>query len=349
MVETGAPTQIRVLRPTAQSSTSGISYIRSADVSKRAGMDAAVFGRGGVGKTTLVAQAVYSPFGAPMEYVDVEGGSSAISDIDENLLAIIQPGAGTQPDGSGSRAPRWEDILALERRYVDTPAQNIKHPWTDEQIKSVVWDNMSEMTALAMKWVLRQDIKHTGHLSSDLLKEQAPQEIQHWGRLTAEVLRFTRSMRDVARMKGINMFFIAWESTIDNPSQGRHLVSPNFNQKLAEGFCGIVGLVMHLTVNDRGQRVLQLDATDKSMAKFRRNNSEEAAAIPRSFSYAMTDHPMVDLLATLRGGEAWNKKYKSGGIVRVATATTDTATSGSGGPSNLSEANQTNNNDGETT
>lgn len=344
MVDT--PTQIRVLRPTAQSSTSGISYIRSADVSKRAGMDAAVFGRGGVGKTTLVAQTVYSPFGAPMEYVDVEGGSSAISDIDENLLAIIQPGAATV-EGGASRAPRWEDILALERRYVDTPAPNIRHPWTDEQIKSVVWDNMSEMTALAMKWVLRQDIKHTGHLSSDLLKEQAPQEIQHWGRLTAEVLRFTRSMRDVARMKGINMFFIAWESTIDNPSQGRHLVSPNFNQKLAEGFCGIVGLVMHLTVNDRGQRVLQLDATDKSMAKFRRNNSEEAAAIPRSFSYAQTDKPMVDLLATLRGGEAWNKKYKSGGIVRVAIQSETQPANTSG--STASEANQTNNNDGETT
>jgi hypothetical protein len=145
------------------------------------------------------------------------------------------------------------------------------------------------------------------------LTAEAPQ-IQHYMQATVAMLALTRTMRDIARKQNINTILIAWDAPEKDESTGVVKRDVGFTPSLARQFPGIVDIVGYLTVvNDppRYTRKLSFAPSPTTAAKFRRSRNERASQIPYELFYNLDDsNPMVDLLATMRGGVAFPKdKY----------------------------------------
>lgn len=241
------------------------------------GLCMAIYGAPGVGKTTFAAGAADSKYGSPVLYLDIESGIRSIShrsDIDTIQITA------------------WAQVSA----FINSLKSQAELRW-----RTIVIDNMSELQTLTLKAAMGDS--------------EMPQ-IQHYGKSTADVLSFVRTCRDMARSRAINFLMIAWESPEKDESTGLIKRDIGFTPSLAKTFPGLVDQVGYLVADDRApyRRTLHFEPSIRTAAKFRRNLSEIAAEIPLTFSYALQDNPLADLLATLVGGESWPKdRYKEAG------------------------------------
>lgn len=173
----------------------------------------------------------------------------------------------------------WKEVLEVSQEVVKTKPE----------FKTVILDNMSEFQQLNLKGITGGSVP----------------QIQHYGQNTNEMLNFVRLWRDVSRDLGINVIFIAWESPEKDESTGAIKRDLGFTPSLAKQFPGIIDIVGYLTVDIRGTRILEFAPSPRNAAKFRRSQSEIAMQIPLKLYYTIDEHPMVDLLNTLKGGEKW--------------------------------------------
>lgn len=164
----------------------------------------------------------------------------------------------------------------------------------DLPYKTIILDNMSEYQALNLKSVAGS----------------GQPQIQHYQTCTIDLLNLTRQYRDLAKRKGINVFFIAWESPEKDDSTGIIKKDVGFTPSLARQFPGIVDIVGYLSVEAGETRRLTFAPSIRTAAKFRRSLTEAARKIPLTINYKMEDKPIVDILNTLRGGADWpTSKY----------------------------------------
>lgn len=272
------------------------------------GVCMAIYGAPGVGKTTMVSEAVYSEYGQPVEFIDCEGGARAITHMDDiTVLSVIDP---------ANRGEGFKDVKDLIADYIVGK----------RKAGTIIIDNMSELLNLCVRWVVNNVSRGEGVRPIDR------PDIKDWSTITAEMLALTRRLRDFARNSGTNVFFIAWEAPEKDESQGglikRDLA---FNPSFARQFPGIVDVVGRLTV--KGElRELSFAPSTTTASKFRRGGGEAANNVPNVIRYKLGDRPIVDILACLKGGKEWNASKYAGGAVRarVDRASTPNATANSG-------------------
>lgn len=258
------------------------------------GVCAAIYGNPGVGKTTLVTESIYSEYGAPVDFIDVEGGARAISHLDEvTVISIID---------TGLRGEGWQDVKGLVDDYV----------LGKRKAGTIVLDNASELLSLCIRWV-------TSHVDRGAnVKPIDRPDIKDWSTVTSLMLQLIRKLRDFARNSGTNVFIIAWEAPEKDESIGgvtkRDLA---FNPAFARQLPGIVDIVGRLTVKGKW-RELSFEPSNMTAAKFRRGGGEHAMQVPGVIRYKEGDKPIVDILACLKGGKPWPKAKYAG--LNAATA-----------------------------
>jgi hypothetical protein len=230
-----------------------------------------IYGPPGVGKTPLAAQAADSEYGAPVLFIAVEPGMRSISHRTDIDIREIDD---------------YDDFKAVTNDLFKMTTV----PW-----KTVVIDNGSELAKVHLK-------KVTGG--------SYPQ-LQHYGQNTAEMLSVVRNSRDFAARTHTNVIFIAWDTADKDESTGVIKNHVGFTHKLSEGIPGTLDLIGYLEII-KGVRKLTFNANDKNDAKFRRPPTVEALQIPGElFFKELSNMPMVDLLATLKGNKPFPaEKYK---------------------------------------
>lgn len=246
----------------------------------------AIYGVPGAGKTTLVAESVYSKYGQPVDFVDVEGGARVVTHMsDINVLSIEDQ----RQNGIGFADLRnlVDDYLAGRRKA-----------------GTIIIDNMSEVQNLCVRWVVNNISRGAGVPAHDR------PDIKDWSTVTAQMLMLTRRLRDFARNSGTNVFFIAWEAP--EKGEGDSIVKRDvaFSPSFARQFPGIIDVVGRITVVGNSRK-LSFKPSAMTACKFRRGGGEAAHRIPDEITFKLGDKPIVDILATLKGGEDWPiRKYQ---------------------------------------
>lgn len=229
---------------------------------------ALIYSFGGVGKTTLVGMLSEHPSVRRLLLVDAEGGATAVANR-ENVDVV--------------QASNWKQIndvlIEFERQSEDSKAYG-----------AVAFDNLSEYQMVQLSTITNV----TGEIG-----------IQHWGRNTANMLSFTRRVRDLSRFKGVHTMLLAWQDSEEDDvtKKIRHTVA--LTNKLAKRLPGVVNLVGYLTVVDNPPlytRKLDFAASPRTDAKFRRAAGDSASPIPLELYYGVEQNPIVDMLNTLYDG-----------------------------------------------
>lgn len=251
----------------------GLTIVKTKTVVNR-GLCLGLFGPGGCGKTTVAASIAASEFSKRTLHLDVEGGASSIAHLDIDTVPIA----------------KWTDCQAVSKVFRDARADALPYD-------TVIWDNCSEL----------QNVNLTS-----ICGDRAP-EIQEWGKSTADMLRFTRFWRDMARLKGLNVIFVLWEEIEKEESSSAWKRKVSFSNKLAAQWPGIVTWIGQVKTFERDPKARQLSftPTPKTDAKFRVAPNEAAANIPLEL-YVPRDAPVLaDILDTIRGGKKWPEaRYK---------------------------------------
>lgn len=255
---------------------------RVEDIEESHGAFIALYASAGAGKTTLAADVANYPELSPVLYMDVEGGLSV---IDKKLITSgkLDP---VEPTKYGEITEVKQLILQGNTNY-----------------KTVVMDNVCEVLTMCKRMVVGSD--------------EAPTQPQ-WGKITNEMLKMTREWRDMARFKGINVIFNAWDSP-DKDESNMVKNNINFTPALREQFPGLVEVVGFIGF-ENNSRVLDFTWNPrKTQAKFRRAAGSNGMKIPLKIPYTMDNLPLGDILKTLNFGTEWPAaKYP----VRTAQATT---------------------------
>lgn len=241
----------------------------------KTGTAVGLYGPPGAGKTTLAGTlATYDPF-CPICVVDAEGGTKVLNDY-TNIDVIP--------------VANWKDVEELRvefQKKVGTPDA----PW-----KTIIIDNLSEFMSMV--------------IFAKFGTQQLTQP--NWGEVQRAMIDQIRFYRDLARDKGINVVFIAWDVEDKSPS-GRIKNQMNFIPSLQNTIPGLLDYVGHITVLPNGHRQITF-ATDpqKNVAKFRRNATDIAQQIPLTIEYDLAHQPLVDIMRTLGEGVPWpTAKYNT--------------------------------------
>lgn len=175
---------------------------------------------------------------------------------------------------------KWADLQAV-RKEVDRSG--------DIEYGTIVVDNMSEIANMRLY---------------EISGGELPQ-IQHYGACQADILRFTRYWRDVARNRGINVIFCVWEETKQDAKTTRWGKHVSFTNKLAAQWPGVVTMIGHIWPISRHPEMRQLSFTadPDTDAKFRVSTVERAAMLPTEMYYRRDDPVLGDMLDAIRGNK----------------------------------------------
>lgn len=233
------------------------------------GVNILIYGPAGIGKSTVAAGAADSEMGAPLLFMDAEGGSKAISDRDDITVMDVD---------------NWqtlEDFTKVAKKVVGPL------PW-----KTIVFDNCSEIINLVTKSVVGSD-------------ETAPSQPQ-WGRVAMEFLSWVRDWRTIGRDSGTNIVFIAWDSE-EKDEIGRVKYHLQATPKIQKELPGMVDIIGMLSANEKnGKRIIDFTVNPKkSISKFRRSKADTALKIPNTIEFGLDVSPLADMIAVLRGGAEW--------------------------------------------
>lgn len=227
-----------------------------------------IYSQGGVGKTTLAGMfSDYEP-AQDVLIVDGEGGATAIANKDH--IDVVQAG-------------KWSDIDGVLKKFEQQATESKKY-------KTLVFDNLSEYQTINLATITNP----AGSVG-----------IQDWGRNTANMLSFTRRVRDLARFHGINVVMLAWSDSGEDQVSGKIRHGVALTNKLAARLPGIVNMVGYLTIEDNPPyytRKLSFAASPRTDAKFRRASGDAASPIPLELWYGLHQNPIVDMMRTFYEG-----------------------------------------------
>lgn len=258
-----------------------------AEVAAKKGTCIAVYGAPGVGKTPQAGFISLYPFGQPAEILDVEGGLDSVKHLSESLGAVPLP--------DGDTEWKWPKIKRMIEWYEKAPLSEIDN-------KLLILDNMSEIAEVCL-WHHTSDTNQTGGARNS-------PEIQHYKRCTIDMRWLTRTCRDIAYYKGLNIILVAWEAPEKDEATGIIKRDVAFSPGFAREFPGLIDIVAWITVDGQGQRMMNLGATNRSAARFRRTKFGSAAAIPDKFPFGYDDHVLADIINTIRYDQPWPSKYR---------------------------------------
>lgn len=235
------------------------------------GLCVGIYGEPGIGKTDLTRQAADSEYGSPLLIIDADAGAKTVSDRDDIIVAPV----GT-----------WDEVQAISKAIWALP---------NEPFKSISLDNMTDIYMQ-----LKKKICGSGQ----------PQ-IQDYGTFLDMMMNLTREWREYARKRGVNVFLVVWEDIDKDEFSKKTRFEVAFFRKLTMWWPGVLDIVGRMTTIEGGIRKLSFEKTSDSSSKFRKNRSKEAQAIPLNLYYGYEGKPLVDLLATLKGGKPFpTDKYK---------------------------------------
>lgn len=254
----------------------GIS-IDTPDEIKQTGTVIVIYGPPGAGKTALADQIVDSPFvKRGVVWLNADAGHDVIQHhIDEGKIQNI-----TVTD--------FDQVEKFQQEY------HREQPWD-----VVVCDNITEYQELI--------------LTKLALATNNERQIQHFNISQGKIMSLARDWRTLANKHGLTVFLLAWEfaKTVEQKeglltsTVTKHHV--DLSDKLSQRFPGVVGTVIHLTVEDDKDHTRNMwfgGTSNKTQAKLRRDEFNEAAwTIPYNVYFRMGEKPLVDLLKTLKEGQ----------------------------------------------
>lgn len=234
------------------------------------------YGAAGSGKTSLAANAEDTDIGKPLVFIDAEGGTRSIAhrkNID--IIELLS----------------WSQLSDFTKSAIE---DRDNFPW-----RTVVFDNLSEYLSLCVRH------RRKGETTTQ----------PEYQRITDDMLAFIRSWRDLSRLTNINVIFNIWDDdNKDELGMVRKVVA--FTPSLQKQFPGIVDIIGYIRILNQPPkytRVLSLQESPKTMAKFRRSADEWARRIPSEIPYGLDNLPLADILNVLQKGEEWpTKKYSTG-------------------------------------
>lgn len=224
-----------------------------------------LYGQGGSGKTTVAAE-VYE-LGKTL-LMDAEGGSEAVSHIKDPNLDIVE---------------------VFEYKQFNAMSQQLFSGQHD--YKNVIVDNLVEVINLDLRQITGSGTKSP--------------ELQEWGTMTREILFKTRQYRDLARLQGVNVFFLAWDAD-EKDDRGILKKDLAFTPALRKEYPGVVTIIAHIRVlDDPTKRMLDFAPGPRTVSKFRRSADSAATKIPFQITYGLNNLPIVDVIRTMRGEQEW--------------------------------------------
>lgn len=248
--------------------------VHSADeFTAASGVFMTLYGKGGIGKTTLAYEAHLCEYTKPAMFLDMEGGIRAISD--DPTLKVIHT-----------------EQFSETSRFLNKVKLDAEFPW-----KTIVVDNISELQSMNLKG----------------LSGSGMPTLPEYGKSQLEMVDFVRDCRALTLTRGLNIIVCAWDCPEKEESTGIIKRDIQFTPSLQERYPGLVEIIGHITIYREEppyMRLLDFSPSRRTVAKFRRNRSEIAQQIPLKIPYTLDDRVLVDILNTLVGHEPWpTKKY----------------------------------------
>jgi hypothetical protein len=201
-----------------------------------------VYGKSGLGKTTLAGSADAVPSMRPVLFVDVEGGTESLRH--------------SYPDVDVVRVTTWEEMQAL---------YNELHSGRTEY-QTVVIDSLTEVQKFNMYTLMKKVVEE--HPDREL---EVP-SVREWGISLEQLRRFVRGFRDLP----MNVIFTALEKGDQDKRSGLTIVKPSLNGKLADEAAAFLDIVLYyyikrVTIDGEqiDKRFLLSGATDTHIAKDR--------------------------------------------------------------------------------
>ena len=238
----------------------------------KTGLFMGLYGPGGAGKTTTLADIVRDPDSSPALLIDTEGGSSSVTHLRKFGLDIISP-------------ITWSDLEKILKAL-----QREGHGY-----KTVIADHITEMTQMCLLRVA----------------PSGQPEIQEWGKILVMMMGFVRDLRNLTVTQEINILLNVWEEEVVKQGEATKYKVNLFN-KWAAAFPGMVTMLGRLTpYSDRPPYTRLLSFVPdvlRTDSKFRVNPEEIAATVPLEFylkrGEVIDDGPffMVDFVNMYRKG-----------------------------------------------
>ncbi len=219
--------------PVVTPRASNLKFLKASEVRDAWGLNMLVYGQPGVGKSTLCSTAQDTPAGAPVLFIDVEGGVRSIADRHD--IDVFRP----------------DTFKEIGEVYQELLSGNLPY-------KTVVIDSITEAQALGMKEVMRT------------ASNPDWPGMQEHGKSSEKIVNLIRAFRALAQSKGINVIFTAHEIESKDESTGRVLVRPALSPKAMQLATGAVDTLAYMSFSAKdGKRVLHFKSDGKFLAKVR--------------------------------------------------------------------------------
>jgi hypothetical protein len=207
-------------------------WMPASDVADMQGINMALFGYPGSGKSTLEATAQDSDLGKDVLIIDADG--TAARSLADRKDVMIYP------------ARRWEDI-----QRIDQHLKTGRHPF-----KTIAWDTLTAMQDMSLKFVMK----------ASPTPEQATQP--EYGRSNQALLQLVGDWCSIAREKGTNVIFSVHATEEADQSTGSMLIRMALTPGVRTGVYRMVDTIGYLSVDNKtSRRGLLLKSNNRIIAK----------------------------------------------------------------------------------
>jgi len=251
----------------------GLSLSTPAQLSDAWGFDCLIYGNPGIGKTTFAASAQRHARGKDVLFVDAEGGTRSISDMDE--IRVFNPTTKRDDDGDVISSA-WEQLYEM---YLFLAHQ--EHPF-----RTLVMDSLTEIQAMALEDVMRSS------------KTPEFPNLGDWGKCNVNMTKMVKAWRNFARERGWNVIFTALVTEKKDEQTGAIVGRAKMTPGCAELVLGVVDCVGYMDMDRDGKRFLHFSQKGVNIAKVRQPLTGR-----RMLPGTMEDPTMGKVLDTIYGGK----------------------------------------------
>lgn len=231
--------------------------LNKTDPTQTKNINCLIYGRPGVGKTTLVSTAQEVPEMKNLLIVDCAGGMASISDKEQ--IDVVQPESFKDLKEVyvflKKHIEAEDDLLEVHEEHF---GESLDEP---KIYRTLVIDTLTELQNNCMDLIREYD----PDLEDDLTAVKSPVKRRNWGQLYKTMLDMVREFKAL----NCNFLVTSWASKDDDGQVG-----PAISGSLYDDLPGFFDLVGYLTVKE-GDRKLLTSKTRRFEAKDRLNVIEE--------------------------------------------------------------------------